>query len=276
MQVEIVDLSPETTQNSKARSPVLSKIFVALFAALLMLNVAIFAFLIGRNSNQKPQTEVQKISEQLTTPQALGAGTTTTDSTTSNEITPTTNAINTSPTPTPIQKEIVIYSTANLDGFRTSSGVGSSVSAIQVGGNQDTISRGFLTFDLTKLPNTARITKAVLEVYTVNTVGNSSRMGNLLIDHLIYGDNLNHNDYASVAILSSFTRLEQMPEDTKWLTAEVTNAVRNDRDSIRPQTQFRLHYENEVKPNSDNFIFLESGENYLGTKNLPRLLVNYE
>jgi hypothetical protein len=170
----------------------------------------------------------------------------------------------------------MINSTPELDGFLTSAGSGSSVSSIQVGRSADEVVRGFLTFEISKVPRNAKVQNVELRMFAIDTQGNPQRMGDLVVDHLIYGDRLHANDYSGVAILSSFVSLDPDRSDPSWYSADVTRAVTNDIDSIRTTSQFRIHFERETRTGSEDLIYFESGENYLGSNNLPYLLVEYQ
>ena len=273
MEVKVVDNSPNPKETG-SKSSLLPKIIVAFVAAILILNVAVFSFLIGRSTSYSVSNQEESI--QVNTREALGAEDVNQEVT--DTASPSADGSNSllSPTPTSAAKEIVITSAPKTDGFRASDGTGSSVSAIQVGRNQDVVSRGFLSFDLQEIPSGAEVTEAIIEVYIVSTEGNPNRLGGLFLDHLVYGDTLDASDYSSVAILSSFTEFERTRREGQWISADVSTVVINDLDSTRTNSQFRLHFENETKTSSEDFIILESGENYMNSGNIARLRIKYQ
>lgn len=276
MEVHVVDYSPDNNGVRK-KSPTLPKILVAFATALLMINVAILSFFIGRNTMEHEPTQVSGNGFGFNSPEALVAESSQNNvSGAKDEEKDKDSPFSTpSPTPVPIKNELVINSEPRLDGFRTSNGSGSSVSAIQIGSNSELVSRGFVTFDLQPIPSRVRILQARLRLFIVKEEGNSNRLGDLLVDHLRYGDSLDAVDFSSVAIISSFTGLQQDPDDEQWLTADVTGPIINDIDSARSDSQFRLHFENESKTDAEEFYYLESAENYLSSNNPPQLLITY-
>jgi formate/nitrite transporter FocA (FNT family) len=78
MEFRIVDLSPDAKKR-RSYSSLLSKFFVALFAGLLITNVAVFSFLIGRNMADQPVNEPPNISMQMGNGYALGTQTNSND-----------------------------------------------------------------------------------------------------------------------------------------------------------------------------------------------------
>lgn len=225
---------------------------------------------------EQPANEPPNISMMMNNGYALGARSDINDLESTLDPSDATESADITPSPTPTAKKIMINSTAELDGFLTSSGSGSSIASIQVGRSTDEVIRGFLTFEISRIPRNAKLQKAELRLFAVDTIGNPERMGDLIIDHLIYGDRLFPNDFSGVAILSSFTSLRPDRSDPGWYTANVTRAVINDIDSIRTTSQFRVHFERETRTGSEDHIYFESGENYLRSNNLPYLLIEYQ
>lgn len=272
MQVHVVDYSPESN-NPKKKNSFLQKFFVGFFAALIIINVSVFSFLIGRNmSSSEASPTGSNIAMSKTDKETLGTQSETATSAASAE---QSNRI--SPTPTLAENinELSISSTPELDGFWASDGTGSSIAGIQIGRNPQVVTRGFLTFDLTSVPEGVSISEAKVRLYLVREEGSVSPMGDLMVDHVRYGDSLDASDYSSVAILSSFTELTRSGNTNNWLEADITDAVLDDIDRTRANTQYRIHFENEVRNVSPDFLFIESGENYFSSNYPPELIIRH-
>ena len=193
-------------------------------------------------------------------------------------ITPSGTKNKTSPTPSPIPKTAIITSDKNLDGFVSSNNYVNNQSEIRSGRNKFLLSRGFLSFDLSKLPKYTKIVSATLRVYQVKAIGNpySVETGNLKIDHLIYGETLDETDYNANALSSGFTDLSKN-RITGWKEVEVLNQLVEDLGSGHKTAQFRIHFEKEEKGTTDSgdYVYFESADNSEGTTNIPQLLVKY-
>lgn len=263
--------APQSQEDAKS-----SKIVIlSLVITLGIIGIFALAFLLGRQSNiassQTPTPTQIFASASPTptknpTPQASASGT----------LTPT-KKMTGSPTPSSITKSRILTSVSSLDGFRSSNGGGNSSIDIRAGRNTNLVTRGFLTFDLTDLPQDIRIQKATVRIYQVKVVGDPYGVGgNLKIDHLTYGDSLDNADYTVAALTSSLATISQ---DTKieWKEVEVTQQVKDDVANTRPQSQFRLHFttENTGSDVAGDFAYFESGENAEGTNNLPQLIIEY-
>ena len=180
-----------------------------------------------------------------------------------------------SPTPAPEIKEEVITSTAFLDGYRGSNGLGHNDLYILVGRNLSVIQRGFVSFDLSSLPSDATIESATLRIYQEKIVGHPYGVGrNLMIDHLNYGDSLGNEDYGSSAISSSFTTLTNNA-NIEWKDANVTDTLKNDLSSGRNKSQYRILFPSDTAGATSDLIYFESADNSQGTGNLPQLVVKY-
>jgi hypothetical protein len=191
-----------------------------------------------------------------------------------NSLTPTKKL---TPTPTVYSKALILSSLANLDGFRAGNGGGNNSQDIRVGRNSSFVTRGFLSFDLAKLPTTANISKATLKIYQFKVTGAPYNTGgSLKIDHLTYGDSLEENDYGMPALLSGF---ETLSNDSiiGWKEIEVTDELKDDQANARSYSQYRLHFTTEIKGGTTegDVVSFESGENYLKTGYRPQLIINY-
>jgi hypothetical protein len=167
---------------------------------------------------------------------------------------------------------------ASLDGFRASNLGGNNNIEIRAGRNNALIYRGFVSFDLTALPNDITVEKAVLKIYQAQIVGNPYGIGgNLVVDHLDYGTSLDSSDYNRTATASNIGVLaDNATLGMKEL--EVTERVKNDLSSSRTHSQYRLRFATETvggSPSGD-IAYFESQENTLHTGNLPQLVVTFK
>jgi hypothetical protein len=269
-QAPIRQVPPATPASEKSNN---KKYFYIIAAILLLFLIATSSFFLGALTNKDPyskktlssdtETAIPTISE-LITPSVL-------DKTSP---TPTTE---TSPTPSIILKSKILLSDAELDGFRSSNGSGVTGKEIRAGRNINLVTRGFVSFDLEGLPNSSKIDAATLRLYQTKTEGEPYRFGgNLKIDHLTYGDDLDKGDYAAPALLSSFTTLTNN-NSVDWKSADVTDQIKDDLANARSQSQFRIHFDKEVKGGEadGDFAYFESADNSEGTGNIPQLVVKY-
>lgn len=183
----------------------------------------------------------------------------------------------TTPTSIPVSKSMVISSDADLDGYMASNDSGSESVEIKIGRNKYLTSRGFVAFDIGKIPSRAKITQATLRIYQVRITGDPyGKMGNLKVDHLNYGDVLDKSDYTIPAILNGFAVLSK---DTKseWKEIDVTPQILDDISNSRLWSQYRIHFDQEVKGETaeGDFAFFESANNTEGTDNIPQLVIKY-
>lgn len=182
-----------------------------------------------------------------------------------------------SPTPFKPSKSKILKSQPLLDGFRTSNLGGDNSTDIRAGRNENLITRGFLSFAIDEIPSESIILEARLKLYQVRVVGKPySNLGNLLIDHLTFGNTLDANDYSIPALILDFKTLSDN-ESIGWKEVDVTPLLKDDIANARSNSQFRIHFEKEVKGGgvSGDFVYFESANNSEGTNNLPQLLVKY-
>lgn len=180
-------------------------------------------------------------------------------------------------TPIPITKSKILKATAALDGFRSSNGGGNNSVDVRAGRNVNLVTRGFVSFDIDEIPAGAQVTEATLKLYQVRVIGNPYSVGGVLeVDHLTYGDTLDNNDYSMAALLSGFATLSNN-KNTGWKETQVTNAVKDDIANARSRSQFRIHFETEVKGGdiAGDFTYFESADDSEGTGNTPQLIIKY-
>lgn len=252
------------------------KILIILGALVFLSAIGGVSFILGKKTSSTEETALTPTPTPIDTLSPFYESTPTPTPLSVNQETPTVSPTAT-PTPTPEIKTKIITSEASLDGFRGSNGGGNYGLDIRTGRNLYLVHRGFVSFDLSTLPEGATITEATLRIYQYKTVGDPYGVGGkVVVDHLDYGDSLGNEDYSSAAILSSFVTLTQN-DVIEWKDAEVTDRVVDDIDNNRGRSQYRIHHETESAGGSHtgDFAYYESAENNGGTGNSPQLVIKY-
>lgn len=251
------------------------KIAVSLSLFIIITVVGAVSFMLGKNSADGDQRYIQQ--DDSSHESILG-------SYEDSPLTPTPETEFTpKPTPSPAPlpsirlRTITLDSEPGLDGFRSSNGSGSTSSNIRAGSDSELVTRFFVSFDISDISPDAEVISAELRIFQTKTMGEPYKLGgDLLIDHLNYGDSLDRTDYSTPALLSSFSVFSKKPS-TGWRELDVTNQVINDVVSAHSLSQFRLHFEKEVVSDSENgdFAYFESGENTQRSGNTPELVIKY-
>lgn len=183
----------------------------------------------------------------------------------------------TTPQPSPTANAApgkILSSQASLDGFESSNGSGSGTSEIKVGRSSGSITRGFVSFDLSQIQS-GTVDKATLRIYQQGTIGSPYSIGgDIKIDQLNYGSTFEGSDYGTSSISSSFATLSNSP-DAGWRELDVTQNVKGDLTAGRTRSQFRLHFAVEQTGGGGDYALIESGDNALKTGNIPQLIVQY-
>ena len=157
----------------------------------------------------------------------------------------------------------------------SSNGGGNLRIDIRAGRNEFLVSRGFVSFELSSLPQGVQVQEATLRLYQTKVEGNPyGNLGSLKVDHLNFGDSLEDADYATPAILSSFATVSSKAL-IEWKDMNVTREVKDDLSVGRSRSEFRIHFTTEVTGATSDFAYFESAENTEGTGNTPQLVVKY-
>ncbi|MBU0569275.1 DNRLRE domain-containing protein [Patescibacteria group bacterium] len=184
-----------------------------------------------------------------------------------------------SPTPTPKIKSKIISSEEGLDGFRTSDDKGSNSLEIRIGRNENAVTRGFVSFNISELPAGIEIQEAELKLYQTKVVGNPYAVGSVLkVDHLTYGDALDATDYSAPALVGNIATLATTNKTVGWKQAIVTEAVENDVANARSLSQFRIHFTAEIAGGdlAGDIAYFDSANNYYDhTDHPPQLIIKY-
>jgi hypothetical protein len=236
-------------------------------------------------SETKPTPQITPIEEQI---QSVNSPTPTPKTTFSPTKTPSptqkpAEPSNTpAPSPTTEPKNTTISSIASLDGFRSSNNGGNDSIEIRVRNGAmvgapeyELVTRGFVSFDISTLPDNATIVKATLRLYQYQVDGTPfTAGGSIKIDHMDYGASLESADYDASAINANIATLTSN-SGIEWKDAEVTNAVKKDIDEGHSKSQYRLHFATEEDGDGEvdtaYFYSANSGHN----TNPPQLVVSY-
>ncbi|QQS39386.1 DNRLRE domain-containing protein [Candidatus Woesebacteria bacterium] len=170
----------------------------------------------------------------------------------------------------------IVLGQADLDGYMASDGIGYSDKEIRIGRDSVSVTRGFVSFDLTVIPTGVTVKAASLRLYQIKTTENPyATIGDLRLDHLNYGDSLDAQDYSLPAFVSNFATISTS-KNIGWKEADVTNAVRDDFANGRGQSQFRIHFGKETlgENKSGDFVYFISSEQK-GSVNRPQLVIEY-
>jgi len=95
--------------------------------------------------------------------------------------------------------------------------------------------RGFLSFNLNNIPDTALVTSATLCIYRNTVHGTPGDIQPIYLDHIDYGTNLNSSDFNTSAIESGFANFNTA--NAQWgyidVTSQVSNAFVNEKSWIK-------------------------------------------
>jgi hypothetical protein len=192
--------------------------------------------------------------------------------------------VNTAVTPA-IDVTVSLTPQAALDGFRANNGGGNNTVDIRVGNgsffgspSEELVIRGFMSFDLTGIPASADVKSIDLRFYQVNVTGTPyAKLGNLLIKHVDYGSTLDNAAYDTAELHSAI--LSPHTGSGEWYTITATTIadwIEADLAAGRTRFQLRLQFSSETDGDGlQDTASFESGENYFGTGNLPRLTITY-
>jgi hypothetical protein len=185
----------------------------------------------------------------------------------------------------PSNVTVTLYGQAALDGFRANNGGGNTSADIRIGnGNMvgspsyELVIRGFMSFDLSGIPASADVKSIDLRFFQAQVTGNPyGKLGNLLLKHVDYGPSLENADYntpeLAAAILSPHTSAGQWYQITAMTIGQW---IEQDLAAGRTRFQARLQFATETDGDGiQDTISMESGDNALGTGNLPVLAITF-
>ena len=179
---------------------------------------------------------------------------------------------------------VVLRSEGPLDGYRSNDGRGSTKHDILAANAEfnpavgEVVWRGFMSFDLSAIPRPRSIQAAELRFFQVRIGGDPyGKLGRLILEHVAYGNRLEDAAY----YLMPMDTLVLQPQ-TKRKTWYVVSApklrdwIARDRAAGRNRFQVRVRWEWETDGDGrEDWVSIESPENFFGTGNAPQLTVTY-
>jgi hypothetical protein len=155
-----------------------------------------------------------------------------------------------------------------LAGIVQSNGATSSISNVFAGDVDEDVpglnTRGFLTFDLSTIPAGKTVRTANLKLVQFDVQGSPyTDLGDLVVDHLLFGNSLDAADFSFPPLVSAFAVLSQDPAPGVRLV-NVLQRVRADIEAGRTMSQFRLRFSTQDGDNDnlqDFAMFNDSEEN---------------
>jgi hypothetical protein len=184
----------------------------------------------------------------------------------------------------PDKGTVVLQSEGPLDGYRSNDGRGSKKNDILAANAEinpavgEVVWRGFMSFDLSAIPRQRAIKGAELRFFQVRVGGDPyGKLGRLILEHVAYGNQLDDAAYYVVP-MDSFALAPQTQRKTWYVvTAPMLREwIAQDRAEGRSSFQVRLRWEQETDGDGkEDYVSIESPENFFGTGNAPKLTVTY-
>jgi hypothetical protein len=179
---------------------------------------------------------------------------------------------------------VVLGSEGPLDGYRSNDGRGSIRHDILVANAEinpagdEVVWRGFMSFDLSAIPRQTPIRRAELRFYQVRVGGDPyGKLGRLILEHVAYGGQL--TDAAFYVEPMDALVLQPETERRSWYVVTspaLAEWIAEDRSSGRNRLQLRLRWVQETDGDGlEDYVSIESPENFFGTGNAPELTVTY-
>lgn len=170
---------------------------------------------------------------------------------------------------------VTLNSTQGVDGFITSSGSVLTWTQAMVGDTfVDTGVRGFLSFDISSIPPGSNIISATLRNYQEAVLGTPyTDLGNIIVDHLDYGANLDAADYNLAALQDNIGTLSNNAS-IEFKTLDVTARLQDDINNGRARSQYRMLFPTPTDNDSIEDAAFFTSANIGG--NTPELVVTYQ
>lgn len=181
-------------------------------------------------------------------------------------------------------ESVTVQSDPALDGFLANNGNGSTTEDIYVGNGDlvepdgELVARGFMSFDLSSIPEGAAIESVELRFYQGAIEGEPySKLGNLLLEQVVYGDQLDASAFSAPALNSAALAKQTSPNSWYVLAdAAIAEWVADDLASGRSKFQLRLRFAPETDGDGEeDWITIEPGGGVLGSSKSPQLTVTY-
>jgi hypothetical protein len=142
----------------------------------------------------------------------------------------------------------------------------------------EAVYRGFLSFDLSDIPATATIASVELRFFQAQVVGDPyGKLSKLYLVHVDYGASLDLGDFDIGGLDSAWLTPHTGSGQWYTITSEtVAHWIEQDLAAGRTRLQLRLQFSPETDDGSSaDYVRIESGENALGTGNVPQLSFTY-
>jgi hypothetical protein len=185
----------------------------------------------------------------------------------------------------PAQAEVrVVRSDPALDGFLLNDGTGSNNQDIIVGNGRiveptgELVSRGFLSFDLSDIPEGATIEGVELRFYQKAVQGEPyEKLGNLMLEQIDYGSALDPSAYDRPVLDSAM--LATLPSPSSWYILSdpsLASWVQTTLGKGQDRFQLRIRFAQETDgDNEEDWISIEPGGGILSSPNAPTLTIRY-
>ena len=137
--------------------------------------------------------------------------------------------------------------------------------------------RSFVSFGIGAIPSNATIQSAVLRMYQEGAFGSPfPSHGVVLVDHVDFGATREFAEFAGGNIAANIGTLSS-DGTVAWKTLDVAARLQADvtAGSSRNQYRFRFSLMDQDNDGQDDYVRFESGEDELGTGNLPELVISY-
>jgi pSer/pThr/pTyr-binding forkhead associated (FHA) protein len=179
---------------------------------------------------------------------------------------------------------VTLISESDLDGYLANDGRGSNRKGILAGNTEisesagEVVWRGFLSFDLSTIPNSVTIDNVELRFFQARVGGDPyGKLGSLVLDQVDFGSSLDQSAYNAPAINSAVLAQQTQPGTwyvlssplfTSWLEQKLAEGG--------SRIQFRLQFQQETDGDGkEDYVSIESTDNFLGSGNEPELIVTY-
>jgi len=179
---------------------------------------------------------------------------------------------------------VTSQSDAELDGYCSNDGSCSRRQDVLVGNGEfssnvgELVWRGLMSFDISDIPAGATIDGVELRFYQAKVDGDPyGKLGNLVLEHVDYGSRLSNEAYNTPTLASAVLPAQSSP-GTWYILSDpaLSSWVQDDLNSGRPQFQLRLRWMQETDGGGEeDYVGMESGNNYFDTGNVPQVTINY-
>jgi outer membrane biosynthesis protein TonB len=185
----------------------------------------------------------------------------------------------------PADVTVTLYGQAALDGFQANNGGGNTSADIRFGNgimvgspSYELVTRGFMSFDLSGIPASADVKSIELRFFQAQVTGDPyGKLGNPLLKHVDYGSSLENADYNGPELASAI--LSPRTSAGQWYiitSSTLADWIEQDLAAGRTRFQGRLQFSTETDGDGiQDSVSIESGDNALGTGNLPTLTFTY-